>query len=42
VYRRGADGWLYETIEGTLDGKERRVIYPLRRIDCESGELILK
>jgi hypothetical protein len=42
VYRRGVDGWLYETIEGTLDGKERRVIYPLRRIDCESGELILK
>ena len=42
VYRRGADGWLYETIEGTLDGKERRVIYPLRRVDCESGELILK
>lgn len=42
VYRRGADGWLYETIEGTLEGKERRVIYPLRRIDCESGELILK
>jgi hypothetical protein len=42
VYRRGADGWLYETIEGTLDGKERRVIYPLRRIDCESGELILR
>jgi hypothetical protein len=42
IYRRGTEGWLYETIEGTLDGKERRVIYPLRRIDCESGELILR
>ena len=42
VYRRGTDGWLYETIEGTLDGSDRKVIYPLRRIDCESGELILK
>jgi hypothetical protein len=42
VYRRGGEGWLYETIEGTLDGKERRVIYPLRRVDCESGELVTK
>ena len=42
VYRRGSDGWLYETIEGTLNGAERRVIYPLRRIDCETGEFILR
>ena len=42
VYRRGIDGWLYETIEGRLAGAEKKVIYPLRRIDCESGELILK
>ncbi len=42
VYRRGADGWLYQTIEGALEGKERHVISPLRRVDCESGELILK
>lgn len=40
IYRQGVDGWLYETIEGTLDGAERKVIYPLRRVDCESGELI--
>jgi hypothetical protein len=42
IYRRGADGWLYETIEGPLNGSDKRVIYPFRRIDCESGELILK
>ncbi len=40
IYRRGTGGWLYETIEGTLNGVERKVIYPLRRVDCESGEFI--
>ena len=42
VYRRGSEGWLYETIEGTLNGSERKVIYPLRRVDCETGEFILR
>jgi len=27
-------------IEGVMSGSERRVIYPLRRVDCETGELI--
>jgi hypothetical protein len=40
VYRRGQEGWLYETIEGNLNGVDRKVIYPLRRISCETGELI--
>jgi len=40
IYRRGTGGWLYETIEGPLNGADKKVIYPLRRIDCESGELI--
>jgi hypothetical protein len=40
IYRRGQEGWLYETIEGNLNGAERKVIYPLRRISCETGELI--
>lgn len=40
IYRRGTGGWLYETIEGPLNGAQKKVIYPLRRIDCESGELI--
>jgi len=42
VYRRGTEGWLYETIEGSLNGTDKKVIYPLRRVDCESGELIAK
>jgi hypothetical protein len=42
VYRRGSEGWLYETIDGSLNGSERRVIYPLRRIDCETSEFILR
>jgi uncharacterized protein DUF6265 len=40
LYRRGSDGWLYETVEGPLDGSDKRVIYPLRRVDCESGDFI--
>ena len=42
IYRRGTEGWLYETIEGRTNGAERQVIYPLRRVDCETGELIGK
>ena len=41
VYRRGAEGWLYETIEGDLQGGDKKVIYPLRRVDCETGDLIM-
>ena len=37
----GIDGWLYETVEGSLDGADKHVIYPLRRINCETGALIL-
>ncbi|MEJ7669411.1 MAG: DUF6265 family protein [Casimicrobiaceae bacterium] len=40
VYRRGGEGWLYATIDGRLNGEERKVIYPMRRIDCQSGEFI--
>jgi hypothetical protein len=42
VYRRGTEGWLYIHVEGRVQGEERKVIYPLRRIDCESGDLIAK
>ena len=31
-------GWLYATVDGKIDGADRQVIYPMRRIDCESGE----
>ena len=42
IYRRGTEGWLYETIEGKMNGADRQVIYPLRRVDCETGEPIGK
>jgi hypothetical protein len=42
IYRRATEGWLYATIEGKLNGEDRQVIYPMRRIGCETGALILK
>jgi hypothetical protein len=42
VYRRGAEGWLYAGIEGTLNGEARKVLYPMRHVSCETGELIRK
>jgi Domain of unknown function (DUF6265) len=41
-YRRGTEGWLYAHVEGKLNGQPRSVIYPMRRVDCVSGELIRK
>ena len=40
VYRRATEGWLYIHVEGTVAGEERRVIYPMRRVDCESGDFM--
>lgn len=40
VYRRGSEGWLYVHVEGKLGGEARRVIYPFRRVDCGSGEIL--
>ncbi len=42
AYRRGSGGWLYAEVAGKVDGKERSVIYPMRRIDCASGAFIEK
>jgi hypothetical protein len=42
VYRRGTDGWLYATIEGKLNGEERKAIFPMRRVSCETGDFIRK
>lgn len=42
VYRRGSGGWMYVHVEGKLGTEERRIIYPFRRVDCESGALIEK
>lgn len=40
VYRRGSEGWLYATVEGKVNGEEKKVIYPMRRVDCQSGAMI--
>lgn len=42
VYRRGPKGWLYAHLEGKANAAEQRVIYPMRRIDCETGAVIEK
>jgi len=41
-YRRNTQGWLYATVDGKVAGADRQVIYPMRRIGCETGELITK
>lgn len=41
-YRRGTEGWLYATIDGKIKGEDRQVIFPMRRVGCESGEFIRK
>ena len=42
VYRRASGGWLYAQVEGKVNGADRQVIYPMRRIDCASGAFINK
>ena len=34
IYRRALDGWLYATVEGKVNGEDKKVIYPMRRVDC--------
>jgi hypothetical protein len=42
IYRRASGGWLYAQVEGKLNGVDRQVIYPMRRIDCATGANIEK
>jgi hypothetical protein len=42
TYRRASEGWLYADVEGKAGSAERKVTYPMRRTDCESGELIFR
>jgi hypothetical protein len=42
TYRRGSEGWLYAGVEGKAGDADRQVTYPMRRIDCQSGDLILR
>ena len=32
--------WLYAAVEGKVNGEDKQVIYPMRRVDCQSGALI--
>jgi len=42
LYRRGVEGWLYATVEGKVKGEDKNVIYPMRRVDCQSGDILRK
>jgi hypothetical protein len=42
VYRRATGGWLYAQVDGKVNGADRQVIYPMRRVDCATGSFILK
>ena len=42
IYRRGLEGWLYASVDGKVNGEERKVTYPMHRIVCESGEALAK
>jgi hypothetical protein len=37
IYRRTSGGWLYAHVEGVVMGADRKVIYPMHRIDCATG-----
>ena len=42
VYRRATEGWLYAEVQGNVQGQDKKVIYPMRRIDCQTSEVIRK
>ena len=42
AYRRAHEGWLYATVEGKIGGQERKATYPMRRINCETGEFLAR
>jgi hypothetical protein len=33
-------GWLYASVEGKVGGADRKATYPMRRINCETGEVV--
>jgi len=42
VYRHGGEGWLYAQVEGAINGTPRNVTYPMRHVDCETGDVLHK
>ena len=39
IYRRASEGWLYATVEGKIKGQDKQVIFPMRRVDCQTGAI---
>jgi hypothetical protein len=42
VYRRTPQNALFVDVSGKSAGTDRNIVYPMRRINCETGEAILK
>jgi len=42
MYARGDEGWLYASVDGKINGEDKKVVYPMRHIDCASGEVLRK
>lgn len=40
AYRRGSEGWLYATVEGKVQGQDKQVVFPMRRVDCQTGAIV--
>ncbi len=38
VYRHTAGGGLFAQVEGKVNGADRKVIYPMRKVDCLAGK----
>ena len=39
IYRRASEGWLYATVEGKIKGADKQVVFPMRRVDCQTGAI---
>jgi hypothetical protein len=40
IYRHASEGWLYATVEGKIKGVDKQVIFPMRRVDCQTGVVV--
>ncbi|MEP6941586.1 MAG: DUF6265 family protein [Betaproteobacteria bacterium] len=40
LYRHAAKGWLFAHVGGQVNGETKEVIYPMQRVDCQSGEFL--
>lgn len=40
VYRHAPGGWIYAQVDGKVNGADRQVIYPMRKIDCATGKRV--